>query len=359
MKIGIDISQIVYETGVSVYTRELVSALVKKYPDHEFVLYGGSLRRSRELKNFLLGSKNVTKKLSKLAPSFANLIWNRLHVLPIEQMIGKVDVFHTSDWAEAPASCPKVTTIHDLSIFKYPALTHPKILATHTRRMAWVKKESDCVIVPSTATKDEALKLGIYEDKIVVIPEAVSGIFTPKSKSEIGKVMSKYKISTPYALAVGANPRKNIDRIIKAFYKSKANSKLKQLVVVGRGPAIEDLGVNFLGHVPADDLPALYSGAGLLVYVSINEGFGLPILEAFACGCPVLTSNVSSMPEVAGKAAVLVDPMSVEEISKGFVKTVNNREKLVDLGLRRVKKYNWDMVASETMKAYESVVASK
>lgn len=359
MRIGIDISQIVYETGVSVYTRELVSRLVENFPEHEYVLYGGSLRRSDELRGFLSGKKNVSHVITKISPTVADWIWNRLHVFSIDKITGKVDVFHTSDWSEPPANCPKVTTIHDLSFLNYPKLTHPKIMATHKRRLYRVQKESTRVIVPSESSKQDAVKIGIPSSKITVIPEAPSKIYVRQSSDKVEALRKKYRITGNFALAVGANPRKNTKHIVAAFEKAKADAGLVQLVVVGRGEEVEGSGVRFVGHVPTDELPFFYSGASLLIYTSLEEGFGLPILEAFACGCPVLTSNVSSMPEVAGSAAILCDPLSVESISKGVVQVMKNKNKLVKKGSERVKNYSWDMVSRTTMEVYEQAVREK
>lgn len=355
MKIAIDISQIVYETGVSTYTRELVAHLVNHFPENEYVLYGGALRRKKELSGFLEKYKKAKKVITPFSPAIADFIWNKLHILPIEKFVGKVDIFHSSDWAEPPAYASKVTTIHDLSPILYPEYSHPKIVETHKRKLEWVCRESAIIIVPSTQTKSDVIKAGVNEEKIRVIFEAPSKIYKRASKWEIAKVKLKYKISDSYALSIGASPRKNTKRIIKAF--DKANVGLGSLVVVGRGDATKD--ANFLGHVPTYDLPPLYSGASVLIYPSLYEGFGLPILEAYACGCPVVTSNISSMPQVAGNGAVLVDPYSVESIAKGLVKIIKNRDHYVELGEKRVKNFSWDKVAKETMNAYKDAIALK
>ncbi|KKQ75691.1 MAG: Glycosyl transferase, group 1 [Candidatus Woesebacteria bacterium GW2011_GWB1_38_5b] len=195
MKIAIDISQIIYETGVSVYTRELVSNLVSIFPDNEYILLGGSLRRGGEISDFASQFKNARKVVTPISPTLADIVWNRLHVLNIEKLVGKVDIFHSSDWAEPPANILKVTTIHDLSFLHYPKFADPKILATHKRRLYWVKKESSAVLVPSEATKEDALMLGISGDKIKVIHEAPGKIYKKQSRAEVKKVKSKLHVS--------------------------------------------------------------------------------------------------------------------------------------------------------------------
>jgi len=357
MKILIDVSQIIYETGVSVYTKELVSHLVKLFPENEYILYGGSLRRGKEIRVLSESLGDVRTVTTFISPTIADVLWNRLHILPIEKIAGKADIFHSSDWAEPPSGMPKVTTIHDLSFIHYPKFTDPKISSTHKRRLYWVKRESTAVIVPSKATKEDATKLGISEKKIRVIPEAPSRIYKKQKASKIRKVRGKYKIEGRYALAVGTSPRKNIVRIINAFDKAKVESKLNKLVVVGGGVSRSNTkNLMYLGHVPTSELPALYSGASIFIYTSLYEGFGLPILEAFSCGCPVLTSNVSSMPEVAGSAAVLVDPESTEEITEGIVETLNKSEGLIEKGKERLRYYSWENAANATMSVYEELI---
>ncbi len=191
MRIAIDISQIVYETGVSFYTKYLVENLLKLDHANEYVLFAGALAR----KNDILKVFPQTK-IFPIPPTVANLIWNKIHALPIEKLIGKVDVFHSSDWAEAPSSAFKVTTVHDLGPILYPRL-FPKeyirdIVATHKRKLAWVKQESDRIIVPSTSTKIDLIQLGFDAGKIRIIPEAPSDIFKPESTERIEKLKNKY-----------------------------------------------------------------------------------------------------------------------------------------------------------------------
>ncbi len=353
MKIGIDISQIVYETGVSVYTKNLVKNLLIIDKNNEYVLFGSSLRRSAYLKSFLTSLQgDALKKLFPFPPVLLNLIWNKLHTLPIEKLIGKIDVFHSSDWTQPPTNALKVTTVHDLSPLKFPDETHPKIVNTHKLRLEWVKKEVDRVIVPSKTTREDALEFGIPEKKIIVIPEAPDPIFKPSGQLEVQKLKRKYKIDGNYILSIGANPRKNTKRIIDAFMKLK-RSDLK-LVIVGQPyfGEVTSSNVIFLGHAKVDDMPILYSGAEALVYPSLYEGFGLPILESFACHTPVVTSKFGSMAEVAGGAAVLVDAYNVDSIAEGITEAINKREILINRGLTRIRDFSWEKTAKDTLEVY-------
>jgi glycosyltransferase involved in cell wall biosynthesis len=178
MKIGIDVSQIVHQgTGVAHYTQNLVASLLKIDKKNQYLLFGGSLRQKRKLDDYLKQFKNqpnVTLKTFSLPPLFLELLWNKWHVFSLEKLIGQVDVFLSSDWLQPPTKAKKVTTIHDLIVFKYPESFQPKgghnIVANQKRRLEWVKRECDLIICDSEATKKDAIKiLGIEEEKIRVI----------------------------------------------------------------------------------------------------------------------------------------------------------------------------------------------
>jgi glycosyltransferase involved in cell wall biosynthesis len=169
------------------------------------------------------------------------------------------------------------------------------------------------------------------------------------------RIKAKYKLNGDYLIAVGINPRKNSLRIIDAFRRLK-NERNLTLVFVGRPFHIELPRLNkirILGHVSEADMPILYSGARVLVYPSIYEGFGLPILEAFACQTPVVTSNLGSLKEVARDAAVLVNPKSTQSILEGIKEAFNNKDFLVRKGVKIVKTFSWKKTAEKTYNVYK------
>lgn len=355
MRIAIDVSQVVYGTGVAEYTKLLLRNFSRLDTENEYILFGGSLRRGDYLKHVIsnlgLGSRFQLKQFL-IPPTLSDLIWNRLHMLPIEKLIGKVDVFHSSDWSQPPSSAFKVTTVHDLAPILFPNLTSRKIVHTHLVRLTRVKEEVDRVIAPSNATKMDLMKFGIDEAKIRVIPEAPSEIFKVQSEEAIEAVKRKYGIRGKYLLGVGINARKNTRRIVEAF--SKARTSDLKLVLIGNPQTYLDeaRGVTLTGFVADADRPALYSGAEGLLYPSVYEGFGLPILEAFATGCPVLTSNLSSMKEVGGDAAVLVEPEDVLSIAEGIKNLLTHKKTLQKKGFNEVKKYSWEETAKKTLEVY-------
>jgi len=372
MKIGIDISQLAFPgTGVATYTRNLVENLLRIDKENEYVLFYSSLRKDIKHAGLKIGKKRVELRNYKLPPLFLEFLWNRLHILPIEEFTGHLDIFHTSDWLEPPAKCPKVTTVHDLAIFKYPETFSPRgghnIVSNLRRKLEWVKRESKVIIAVSENTKKDIVKiLDIPSEKIKVIYEAGDEVFGKKSTLRgIENAKKKYGISGNYILAVGTlEPRKNLKRLIMAFSKVRRNSSLSLVIAgnAGWGGELEGLqgkilGVRFLGYVPKEDLAPLYAGAQCFVYPSLYEGFGLPILEAMASGCPVVTSNISSLPEVAGEMAVLVDPENIRDITEGIKEAITKREEFIKKGFERAKEFSWEKTARQTLEVYQNLLS--
>lgn len=169
MKIGIDVSQMAYEnTGVSEYLRHLIDELLKQDSKNQYILFFSSLRRKFPLKN--IKNKNVEIKTFKFPPTLLDLLWNRFHIMPIEWLIGDVDVFITSDWTEPPARAKKATILYDLIVYKNPEETAKKIVDVQKRKLKWVKKESSMIFCISESTKKDAEEiLGISKDRLEVV----------------------------------------------------------------------------------------------------------------------------------------------------------------------------------------------
>lgn len=369
MRIGIDISQLVYTgSGVSVYTEQLVSHLLKIDKKNEYLLFGSSLRRADrfDVVNHFFSQTLVKRKIFAFPQTLLRLLWNQLHLVDIETFIGRVDVFHTSDWIEPPAQAKKVSTIHDLLVYKYPEYMHPTIVTNQRRKLKWVKKESDLIIVDSQSTADDVAKiLNIEKDRLRVIYLGVSEQFVPQPAKNIERIKQKYKIKKDYLLTIGGSqPRKNVRRVIDAC-QSVIEKENLQLVVVGRFLPEDKLRLNddvvLIEYVAYEDLPALYSGAECFIYPSLYEGFGLPVLEAMKCGCPVVTSNRGSLKEISGDAAIVVEPQSVEAIREGIKKAIycSDEEyiKRVKKGFSWTKKFTWEETARKTLQVYQEAVS--
>lgn len=382
MKIAIDITQTPYETGVSNYTKNLVKHLLKIDHHNHYLLYGTSLRQFSKLREFvdsLPPAKNLEIKLYRFPISLAAYILGKTRILPIDKFIGPVDLIHTSDWIEPRVrsdQIKKVTTVHDLVIFLFPTTRDPGIFKTQKIRLDHVKAESTLIFVDSKTTKDDLKRfLDIQENKIKVIFLAPSGDFKPQDDDKTREILAKYKIKKPYILSVGTQePRKNIQKLIDAYVTIRKNFPQVNLVLTGKYGWGEDLNarldenpkggkITITGFVPQEDLPVLYAGARVFVYPSLYEGFGLPILEAMAAGTPVITSNNSSMSEIAKDAAILVDPRSENQLTKAIELVLGlnleNYQKMVRASMERAKEYSWSKTAKETLKGYEEVFKNK
>ncbi len=369
MKIALDISQIVYGTGVSAYSENLIKSLLKVDSKNQYILFGSSLRRYKKLKDFkeeLSGFSNVEFKLLKFPPALLEFLWNKLHIYPIDKFVGPVDVFHSSDWLQPPfksKATKKVTTVHDMVAYLFPSSLHPRIITNQKRRMDYVKKEVDAIIADSKTTKEDVVKfLEIPQEKVTVIYLAASGDFKPEENNIVDDTLAKYKIKKPYILSVATQePRKNLQKLLDAFeevLKEKPDASLVLAGKYGWGGGLRSPGsVIWTNYVPQEDLIALYSGCRVFVYPSLYEGFGLPILEAMACGAPVITSNNSSMEEVAKDAAILIDPRNEKQLAKAMEFMLDldseNYQKIVKASLDRAKEYSWEKTAEETLKVYE------
>lgn len=368
MKIAIDISQIAYPgTGVSRYTKNLVDNLLEIDRVNEYVLFAASLRSRRlisELSNEWAKKKNVTLRIFPYPPLLLESLWNRFHLCPIESMIGNIDIFHSSDWLQPPSRAKKVTTIHDGAIYRFPGSFKVKgghdIVKNQKRRMRWVREECDLVMVDSEATRTDAIKyMGINNNKLRVVYLAAENRFRSAKEEVIKSVLKKYSITNPYAVCVGTiEPRKNLKGVIKAL--DYINQPLT-LVVAGKfgwGEGIfpRDQRIKILGYVSDDDLVALYSGADCFVYPSFYEGFGIPILEAMKCGCPVVTSKRGSLPEIAGEAAIYVDPKKPADIASGIKDALRRKRELSLKGFKQSAKFNWEKTAKEVLSVYRSLV---
>lgn len=364
MKIAIDISQAIYGTGVSVYTKNLAASLIKLFPEDEYVLFGGSLRRKHELIDLAKKLKG-TPKIYPFPPTLMDFVWNSLHILPVEKLIGPVDLIHTSDWTEPPSNLPKVTTVHDLIPFKFPQTTTESIRNTHKKRLAWVMRESSKIIAVSRATKEDLVSiLKVPEEKIVVIPEGVEDRYSPQSIDIQEIIKKRYKIDEDFIFTLSTlEPRKNQARLIKAFQLVKKDFPNLQLIIGGRtgwGEIPKEVeGVSLPGYIPDSDLPGLYSACLAFVLPSIYEGFGLPPLQAMACGAPVAVSNISSLPEVVEDAGVLFDPESVESIAAGIIEAVKNRSELKKKSLAQAAKFTWEKTAKETHRVYQQILENR
>lgn len=335
IKVGFDISQTAHPGGVGVYTNNLATGLMNS-SELEMCFFYSSFRKPYK------GELKKVKKF-KLPPSLFEVLFNRIRNFPIEKFVGDVDIFHSSDWVQPPSRALKITTYHDLIPIKFPGWSNPKIVDVQRRRLKIVEREIDMVIAVSEATKKDLLDVStIPESKIRVVYEGVEGFFEPKKKEQTEKFRKKMNLPEKFILAFGGvGDRKNLENIKKA-------AKDYKLVIAGET----------IPFVLRTELPYLYNAAEILLYPSLYEGFGLPVLEAMACGVPVITSDNSSLKEVGGEAVVYADPHDPESLAKtvqNVMEDTNLQNTLSQKGLERSKHFSWEKCTEETVKIYKEL----
>jgi glycosyltransferase involved in cell wall biosynthesis len=269
----------------------------------------------------------------------------------------------------------KVLTVHDLTPILFPEMHTRETNLTWRSSFKFIKNKTNIMICVSESTKTDCVKLlNIPEKRLRVIPLSADEQYKPlKNKKQIhDELKQEYNIDFPFILFVGTlEKRKNVPTLIKSFYKLKKSKVDHKLVVVGgKGwkytkifDLIEELNLKneviFTDYVSDEYLVKLYNAADLFVYPSLYEGFGLPPLEAMACGCPVITSNTSSLPEVVGDAGIMIDPNDINSLTESMLKILTNnqlREEMSKKSLERAKMFSWKKTAKETWNVYEDVV---
>ncbi len=366
MVIGFDASRlsVSLRTGTEHYTWELLAALGQIDRHNDYLLYTNG--RPPALpplpSNYRLRSIHFPRLWTHLRLSSEMLLrppavlFVPAHVLPL--------------WSPHRA----VATIHDLGYVHYPA-AHPPAQRLYLRLSTlWNARRAIHIVADSEATKHDIAKYcRVPNSKISVVYLGVGGRFQPIEDPEVVQdVCERYGIQSPYLLYVGTiQPRKNLERLIEAwsrFLKRRTGAALSLVIAGKRGwmtgkieRRAHDLGIDehvrFTGYVADADLPALIGGALAYLLPSLYEGFGLPVLEAQACGTPVLTSTASSLPEVAGDAALLVDPLDVDAIATGIERLVEDcalRSRLRAAGLRHAAGWTWERTARQTLAVLES-----
>ncbi len=285
--------------------------------------------------------------------------YTRLPVL--DWLAGDADIFHASTLTRTPPRRPRLTaTIFDMTCWLMPELHSPGNLRAD-RAYSEILRRAGALIAISESAKADAIRvLGLAPDKIRVIYPGIAEAYFDPPAEQIDRVRTRYGLDRPYVLAVGTiEPRKNIGALARAFADLPAGLREEfELVLAGPagwGPA-ETAGVvkqaRYLGYVPEEALPALTAGAAVFAYPSLYEGFGFPVAQAMAAGAPVLTSDVSSLPELTGDGAVLIDPHSTAEITAGLRRLLESeglRRDLAGRGRQRARRFNWLQCAGESL----------
>lgn len=303
----------------------------------------------------------------------ALLHWNNCRFLPpLHQLGGRADVFHASHQTRRPPrGCKLTATIYDMTCWLAPETHSPANVRALKHFASRVMLRADGLIAISESSRQDAIRiLGLNPGKVVVIYPGVPEAYFHAPPAEAQRVAARYRLDRPYVLFVGTiEPRKNLDTLLDAWGLLREDLRAHyQLIAAGptgwanprtlaRLQAGEN-GVRYLGYIPEEDMPGLTAGAVLLAYPSLYEGFGLPLAQAMAAGVPVVTSNVSSMPEVAGDAGLLADPRSAHEIAAAMARVLESPELRASLSARarlRAARFRWEASARQSLEWFRSL----
>lgn len=376
--VGIDVtSALSQRAGIGRYTRELVSALIRFDKASEFVLFSARQPSWDSLSSRIPKDAHVRYTQSFLTERWLYRIWYRLRIpIPVQSFTGDIDLFYSPDFVLPPVrdGVPTILTVHDLSFIHYPETFTSSLRNYLNQVVPRSVRRATHVLADSQSTKDDLHSIWqIEEEKISVLYSGVDGSFRPPSdKSKRSDVRERYGLSDePYIFSVSTiQPRKNYQMLIRAF-KGVVDDFPHRLVIAGeKGWLYEETfnevtrqgleeKVTFLGFVEDEDLPALYSEATLFVFPSLYEGFGFPILEAMACGVPVLVSSASCLPEIAGEAAVVLPPQHEEAWTatiRDLLDDPNRRAQIVASGFLRVRQFGWKSAAEQLSELLQTLL---
>lgn len=377
LKVGVDGTAVLHGRGVSRYTSNIIRALGRR-SDVELSLLGYSWRQRKRLQTELedlLPVRSARRHQVTVQPwpqSLQAKLWAK-GLNPVARALPGIQVFHSWDWLQPPDQALKVvSTVHDLAIERFPETAHPEIVAHHHRAWQNLKARQAHLIAVSKTTRDDIVTLLDYPAELIhviyeALPEEFRHVSDDLSEEDEARIRQRLEITKPYILFVGTRePRKNLDRLIQAWQPLAADFQLIVVGAAGWGEAQPiELGdyqsqLRFLNQVTDQELAVLYGEASVFAYPCLYEGFGLPILEAFHHGTPVVTANRSGMAEVAGNAAELVEPESVESIREGLEKVLNesmpDQQRRLQRMVIRLQLFDWDRVAEATVNVYRQAV---
>jgi len=385
MKVFFDGTPFLLEkTGIGHYTENLIAYLLKADPGLEVGLFSLSLRGGHRLRGAAPALQGLEVRGYNLPANFLYYRWwKRTNLFPAESLLGDFDVFHATNY-QAPAlrRAALVTTVHDINFVRFPEM-QSKGIRRFIQSLPGLLERSRVVLTDSRFTADEIVEVyGLPPQKLEVVYPGLNPVFYREpDREERERALRAYCLQPPYIAYIGnLHPRKNLATLVEAFAILRGRGLEHRLAVIGGGGLgrlnnleyrklmrrVRDLGLEdevvFTGYVPDERLKSLLAQADMLVFPSIYEGFGLPPLEAMACGVPVITSRRASLPEVVGDAALLLeDPLDAEEIATGvetLLRDASLRARLVEKGRERARMFTWEEAARKVLEVYGRVVGS-
>jgi len=363
MRIGIDARLTHYTRGgISTYIRQLVACLPALDPANQYLIF-----HSRKARETLSSPANI-HRLNCWTPAHYRL--ERL-ALGLEILPHRLALLHSPDFIPPLGPFRSVITIHDLTFLRYPQFLTPDSRRYYNDQIREAVKKADAILADSYATRADVIDLlGVAADKITAVYLAPDPIFTPQPTEVVAGVLARLNLPRSYLLFVGTfEPRKNVPSLLKAYASLPPDAP--PLVLAGnKGWLFDDIlslvrdlrltdRVHFLQDFATADLPTLYSGALALVIPSHYEGFGLPVLEAFACGAPVVIADRASLPEIAADAAARCNPDDPASIAQAIERVLLDsayRISLIAKGFARIKDFSWEKCARETLVVYRKVI---
>jgi glycosyltransferase involved in cell wall biosynthesis len=358
--------------GIATYIRNLVPALVRRDPSLDVKLFHARFASNEPPERWVRGFwvEELSGSIRSLYPR-----WDLFGRPALPPSLRTADLVHAPNPAAVPPVADRqrlVVTVHDLAFEYHPSMFARDWRVLYRLGLRAAIKRAHAIVTPSRSTAEDLVsRTDVDPQRLYVVPLAAS---LPATAADPAPTLSKLRIPQPYVLFVGTlEPRKNLVRLVRAYRRVAATGVPHALVLVGAmgfrpEPLMRELALRgpgeivLTGHVPEADLDALYRGATVFAYPSLYEGFGLPVVEAMTRGVPIVTSNTSSLPDVAGDAGLTVNPRSVRELAQALEHLLTDPEaagRLSALGRRQAERFSWDETARMTLEIYERTMGAK